>query len=680
MAFAVTNLCGSKVDLEKYKGTDKASFVLDCLLVAALVTAVCLVVIGKIDLGLGETGTLSNPWMQGFIGGGAGIIIVDAVTALIKKYLPAPKTGKGPVPGGAAGTGAKASSGAVVPTPPGGSTPTVAASGGGATHQGDLFTPKDDAVFSGSDGERRGVLYSEQSLRANMSAQIRVFYTIEMAGSKRCVRLPNEATLILGVPQGGQRESTIQRGHPLYEAFIGKHFEPQAASASHSSPSAAAMGNTLLKPNQVGQIQFGLLQRKEGPHTDCVVIDQSEVLYTILEMTYTVEVRGFEKYVRLPNQATVKTYQRGNLGNADSLQYSTPIVEGHPLYQAFIEKFFEKPLATASSNPYGAGGATAGGSSGGAASHSGVGSASGITPPLGGGATTAGSSHAAPTSTGGAVSVANKQGAHLTPKDASWFEDRWIINPALHGQLRKRTFQQPALPDGTYAIIIMDYEVETVGSQKFVRVVPEGQLVQTTFKKDGTLLDVSSLLKNHPEYKSFMEEHFGQPASAGAAGMSKSAEAAAPSRTGATAVGSGGSAAAPPPSKTVDSMKGTTPVLSNEQMDQLALAGMSEPVKLSANGKAFLTQDNKKPAQIQPGQAIKSVQVAKRDPQKAIIGLMDVIYKVTENSGQLYIQFGKQAIYKTCKGTKEIEVDDSVAPRQITDDFSYYKNFIIFLT
>lgn len=84
MAFTVTNLCGLQIDLSKYQRTDQASLIGDCVVVAALVTVVCLVVIGKIDLGLGKVGTMSNPWMQGFVGAAIGIFVVDGITALIK--------------------------------------------------------------------------------------------------------------------------------------------------------------------------------------------------------------------------------------------------------------------------------------------------------------------------------------------------------------------------------------------------------------------------------------------------------------------------------------------------------------------------------------------------------------------------------------------------------------------
>lgn len=84
MTFAAVNLYGSKTNLEQYSTSDKAALVLDCLLVAAMVTAVCLVVIAKVDLGLGAVGTLSNPVMPLFIGLSVGIFVSLVITMIVK--------------------------------------------------------------------------------------------------------------------------------------------------------------------------------------------------------------------------------------------------------------------------------------------------------------------------------------------------------------------------------------------------------------------------------------------------------------------------------------------------------------------------------------------------------------------------------------------------------------------
>lgn len=84
MAFTVVNFCGSPVGLEKYQGGDKASLALDSLLIVALISLVCLSVIGKIDVGLGEVRTLANPWTQGLIGAACGIFVLDMITAVVK--------------------------------------------------------------------------------------------------------------------------------------------------------------------------------------------------------------------------------------------------------------------------------------------------------------------------------------------------------------------------------------------------------------------------------------------------------------------------------------------------------------------------------------------------------------------------------------------------------------------
>lgn len=82
MAFALTTFCKSDQNLETCEQTLSVS--LDVALVATLVTLVCLLVIGKIDIGLGEVGTIGNRWAQAFIGASLGIFIVDLVALVVK--------------------------------------------------------------------------------------------------------------------------------------------------------------------------------------------------------------------------------------------------------------------------------------------------------------------------------------------------------------------------------------------------------------------------------------------------------------------------------------------------------------------------------------------------------------------------------------------------------------------
>lgn len=83
--FAVVNACQEKEDLPECTKKDSLILAADCLIVAALVTLVCLAVIGKVRLGLpGPVGTVNNPWIQAMIGVSAGLFAADLIAAVVK--------------------------------------------------------------------------------------------------------------------------------------------------------------------------------------------------------------------------------------------------------------------------------------------------------------------------------------------------------------------------------------------------------------------------------------------------------------------------------------------------------------------------------------------------------------------------------------------------------------------
>lgn len=83
--FTLANVREDKWNLENCTKGDAVSMALDCLIVAGLVSLVCVVVIGKIDIGLpGPVGTIDNPWIQAMIGGAAGFFVADVITGVVK--------------------------------------------------------------------------------------------------------------------------------------------------------------------------------------------------------------------------------------------------------------------------------------------------------------------------------------------------------------------------------------------------------------------------------------------------------------------------------------------------------------------------------------------------------------------------------------------------------------------
>lgn len=82
MTFAVTTFCSPNI--QKCTGEDGAFATLDFFLVASLVSVVCLTVIAKMDLGLGQVGTFSNKWMQALVGISGGIFVLDLVAFCLK--------------------------------------------------------------------------------------------------------------------------------------------------------------------------------------------------------------------------------------------------------------------------------------------------------------------------------------------------------------------------------------------------------------------------------------------------------------------------------------------------------------------------------------------------------------------------------------------------------------------
>lgn len=83
MAFTVTNLI-SKSD--HYTCADKASLGADCVIVAGLVSLVCLIVIGKIDVGIPGEMSIGNPYVLAMIGTLGAIFVADMIM-MIKKCL-----------------------------------------------------------------------------------------------------------------------------------------------------------------------------------------------------------------------------------------------------------------------------------------------------------------------------------------------------------------------------------------------------------------------------------------------------------------------------------------------------------------------------------------------------------------------------------------------------------------
>jgi hypothetical protein len=81
VTFAATALCGLTPD---FSTQEKGCIALDCVLAAALVTAVCLMVIGKIDLRLGPVGTLNNAWVKGFLAGAGAVVVFDGIALVMK--------------------------------------------------------------------------------------------------------------------------------------------------------------------------------------------------------------------------------------------------------------------------------------------------------------------------------------------------------------------------------------------------------------------------------------------------------------------------------------------------------------------------------------------------------------------------------------------------------------------
>lgn len=81
--FAVTNACREKEWLPTCTIGDSLTLAADGLIVAALVTLVCLAVIGKVAVA-GPVGTVNNPWIQAMIGVSAGLFAADLVAAVVK--------------------------------------------------------------------------------------------------------------------------------------------------------------------------------------------------------------------------------------------------------------------------------------------------------------------------------------------------------------------------------------------------------------------------------------------------------------------------------------------------------------------------------------------------------------------------------------------------------------------
>lgn len=84
MTFAVTNLCSSRAELNDYNRLDKATLGIDIFVVAVLVSAVCLVVIGRVDLYVGPVGTLSNTSILVMLAAGGGCAVLDGIMIGIK--------------------------------------------------------------------------------------------------------------------------------------------------------------------------------------------------------------------------------------------------------------------------------------------------------------------------------------------------------------------------------------------------------------------------------------------------------------------------------------------------------------------------------------------------------------------------------------------------------------------
>lgn len=94
MCFAVSNA------ITKNQTAYNVTLAIDCLLVATMVSLVCTVVIGKVDLGLGQVGTLSNRAVQAMIGMSIVIFVSDCGTAALIKYFDQKKEEHPPLVGG----------------------------------------------------------------------------------------------------------------------------------------------------------------------------------------------------------------------------------------------------------------------------------------------------------------------------------------------------------------------------------------------------------------------------------------------------------------------------------------------------------------------------------------------------------------------------------------------------
>jgi hypothetical protein len=89
MAFTASTIHSTTTNHPQiYECGDIGTLVVDVVLVAAMVTAVCLMVIGKMELGLGgEVGTFSNASVQAMLAVSGIMIVLDGLCIAVKAYL-----------------------------------------------------------------------------------------------------------------------------------------------------------------------------------------------------------------------------------------------------------------------------------------------------------------------------------------------------------------------------------------------------------------------------------------------------------------------------------------------------------------------------------------------------------------------------------------------------------------